>query len=184
MQLSLTPQQTGELRIVGIAYNLGTSSIQSSNSTSSLILNDGNLTGTTVTTSTSAATPGTGLTRSSYGNTINVRGKQRLEVQGPRLNNTKEEKVNKVYGPDCRLDLVIKQEMPILKVILSIIKLSDQCLYHSKFDEKDVCLLGQNKKKNAVSLSINLKINFYFTCLCSHLSMNCIFVIIYIYHIL
>ncbi|CAI9716399.1 particle complex subunit 8-like isoform X1 [Octopus vulgaris] len=118
VQLSLTPQQTGELRIVGIAYNLGTNSLQSSNSTNSLILNDGNLTGTTVTTSTSATTPGTGPTRANYSNSINVRGKQRLEVQGPRLNSNKEERASKVYGPDRRLDLVIKQQMPILKVEL------------------------------------------------------------------
>ena len=45
-----------------------------------------------------------------------MRGKQRLEVQGPRLNSKKEEMAQKVYGPDRRLDLVIQQEMPLLQV--------------------------------------------------------------------
>lgn len=49
-------------------------------------------------------------------NTVFVRGKQRLDVQGPRLNNTKEEKSSKAYGPDRRLDLVVQPEMPQLQV--------------------------------------------------------------------
>ena len=48
--------------------------------------------------------------------TVCVRGKQRLEVQGPRLNVTKEDKRGKVYGPDRRLDLLVQEEMPILDV--------------------------------------------------------------------
>ncbi|KAK3085582.1 hypothetical protein FSP39_005648 [Pinctada imbricata] len=86
VQISLVPQQTGELRVVGICYNLG-----------------------------SVLTEGNGL-KPTPSNTVFVRGKQKLEVQGPRLNSTKEEKSSKMYGPDRRLDLVIKPEMPQLQV--------------------------------------------------------------------
>ena len=54
--------------------------------------------------------------KASYVSTVHVRGKQRLEVQGPRLNSKKEEMAQKLYGPDRRLDLVIQQEMPLLQV--------------------------------------------------------------------
>jgi hypothetical protein len=54
--------------------------------------------------------------KSSASNTLCVRGKQKLEVQGPRLNTSKEEKASKMYGPDRRLDLVVQQEMPQLQV--------------------------------------------------------------------
>ncbi|KAJ8303460.1 hypothetical protein KUTeg_019856 [Tegillarca granosa] len=90
VQMTLTPHQTGELRVVGISYNLGVS--QSSFGVDS------------------------NGPKQSQSSLIQVRGKQKLEVQGPRLNNTKEEKASKVYGPDRRLDLVIQQEMPLLQV--------------------------------------------------------------------
>lgn len=86
IQFTLTPHQTGELRIVGICYNL-----------SSSLTDDRNI-------------------KPSPANTVFVRGKQRLDVQGPRLNNTKEEKSSKAYGPDRRLDLVVQPEMPQLQV--------------------------------------------------------------------
>ncbi|XP_025115248.1 trafficking protein particle complex subunit 8-like isoform X3 [Pomacea canaliculata] len=104
--LSLVPRQGGELRVVGIAYNLGTSSV-AQNSTPAPVGNDISLPSST---GSSAAKP-------SYISTICVRGKQRLEVQGPRLNVSKEEKTGKVYGPDRRLDLVVQEEMPILNVM-------------------------------------------------------------------
>ena len=44
-----------------------------------------------------------------------------LEVQGQRLNNTKEEKANKMYGPDRRLDVVIVPPMPKLEVHLIVL---------------------------------------------------------------
>lgn len=91
--MTLTPHQMGELRIAGIAYNLGG------------VLAEGN------------------GPKPSLPNTIHVRGKQKLEVQGLRLNSTKEEKANKMYGPDRRLDLVIKQEMPLLQVPPTILTL-------------------------------------------------------------
>uniref|UniRef100_A0A8C0KH73 Trafficking protein particle complex subunit 8 n=1 Tax=Canis lupus dingo TaxID=286419 RepID=A0A8C0KH73_CANLU len=47
---------------------------------------------------------------------MSVRGRQDLEIQGPRLNNTKEEKTSIKYGPDRRLDPIITAEMPLLEV--------------------------------------------------------------------
>uniref|UniRef100_A0A672KWN7 Trafficking protein particle complex subunit 8 n=1 Tax=Sinocyclocheilus grahami TaxID=75366 RepID=A0A672KWN7_SINGR len=45
-----------------------------------------------------------------------VRGQQNLEIQGPRLNMTKEEKTSVGYGPDRRLDPIITPPMPLLEV--------------------------------------------------------------------
>ncbi|KAF4099357.1 trafficking protein particle complex subunit 8 isoform X1 [Onychostoma macrolepis] len=45
-----------------------------------------------------------------------VRGQQNLEIQGPRLNMTKEEKTSVKYGPDRRLDPIITPPMPLLEV--------------------------------------------------------------------
>uniref|UniRef100_A0A8C0YT32 Trafficking protein particle complex subunit 8 n=1 Tax=Cyprinus carpio carpio TaxID=630221 RepID=A0A8C0YT32_CYPCA len=45
-----------------------------------------------------------------------VRGQQNLEIQGPRLNMTKEEKTSVRYGPDHRLDPIITPPMPLLEV--------------------------------------------------------------------
>ena len=105
--LSLVPRQAGELRVVGLAYNLGTSSLaQNAPLTSAAVAAD----------SASAGRGSTTSAKPSYISTVYVRGKQRLEVQGPRLNVSKEEKTGKVYGPDRRLDLVVLEEMPILNV--------------------------------------------------------------------
>ncbi|KAG9282782.1 trafficking protein particle complex subunit 8 isoform X1 [Astyanax mexicanus] len=45
-----------------------------------------------------------------------VRGRQDLEIQGPRLNMTKEEKTSVRHGPDRRLDPIITPPMPLLEV--------------------------------------------------------------------
>uniref|UniRef100_W5K4I0 Trafficking protein particle complex subunit 8 n=1 Tax=Astyanax mexicanus TaxID=7994 RepID=W5K4I0_ASTMX len=45
-----------------------------------------------------------------------VRGRQDLEIQGPRLNMTKEEKTSVTHGPDRRLDPIITPPMPLLEV--------------------------------------------------------------------
>uniref|UniRef100_A0A671LI97 Trafficking protein particle complex 8 n=1 Tax=Sinocyclocheilus anshuiensis TaxID=1608454 RepID=A0A671LI97_9TELE len=45
-----------------------------------------------------------------------VRGQQNLEIQGSRLNMTKEEKTSVTYGPDHRLDPIIAPPMPLLEV--------------------------------------------------------------------
>ena len=50
---------------------------------------------------------------------VSVRGKVNLEVQGPRLNSSKEEKSAKMYGPDRRLDLLVTPAMPLLEVSFS-----------------------------------------------------------------
>ena len=52
----------------------------------------------------------------SYASSISVLGQLTLDVQGPRLNTTKEEKTGKVYGPDRRLDLIVAPPMPKLQV--------------------------------------------------------------------
>lgn len=53
------------------------------------------------------------------GDLICVRGQQNLEIQGPRLNITKEEKTSVTYGSDRRLDPIITPPMPLLEVCLS-----------------------------------------------------------------
>lgn len=81
--------------MVALAYNLGTSSQ-----------------------GTNVSVPGVEPlnAKPSFISGVSVRGKQRLEVQGPRLNASKDEKTSKVYGPDRRLDLVIQPRMPHLQV--------------------------------------------------------------------
>ncbi|KAG9478979.1 hypothetical protein GDO78_012579 [Eleutherodactylus coqui] len=95
-RLKLLPQQTGELHILGIVYNLST--IQSTNS----------LDGVTP--------PNNVPTGKFISNGMSVRGRQDLEIQGPRLNGTKEEKTSIQYGPDRRLDPIIAPQMPLLEV--------------------------------------------------------------------
>ncbi|XP_005105619.1 trafficking protein particle complex subunit 8 [Aplysia californica] len=101
IHLTLTPRQPGQLRVVGLAYNLGTSSLAQN---SSLQQEVG---------SSSMSAP----SKPSYTTSVLVRGKQRLEPQGPRLNNSKEERTQQLYGPDRRLDLLIHEEMPSLDVV-------------------------------------------------------------------
>lgn len=62
------------------------------------------------------------------GDLMCVRGQQNLEIQGPRLNVTKEEKTSVRYGSDRRLDPIITPPMPLLEV----------CLSQSKFDLKGI----------------------------------------------
>ncbi|KAG9348071.1 hypothetical protein JZ751_004096 [Albula glossodonta] len=50
------------------------------------------------------------------GDGLTVRGRQDLEIQGPRLNSTKEEKTSVRHGPDRRLDPIISPPMPLLEV--------------------------------------------------------------------
>uniref|UniRef100_A0A8C0GT58 Trafficking protein particle complex subunit 8 n=1 Tax=Chelonoidis abingdonii TaxID=106734 RepID=A0A8C0GT58_CHEAB len=95
-RLKLFPHQTGELHILGVVYNLGT--IQGT------VMIDG-------------IDPSIGLQAGKFVyNGMSVRGRQDLEIQGPRLNNTKEEKTSIKYGPDRRLDPIITEEMPLLEV--------------------------------------------------------------------
>ncbi|XP_021562317.1 trafficking protein particle complex subunit 8 isoform X4 [Carlito syrichta] len=92
-RLKLFPHHVGELHILGVVYNLGT--VQ------------GQVDGI-------GALPGCHTGK--YSLSLSVRGKQDLEIQGPRLNNTKEEKTSIKYGPDRRLDPIITEEMPLLEV--------------------------------------------------------------------
>ncbi|XP_063057048.1 trafficking protein particle complex subunit 8 [Engraulis encrasicolus] len=85
-RLKLLPHQTGELQILGVVYNLGTGD-WGNTSTEGLPLGG-----------------------------LSVRGKQDLEIQGPRLNQTKEEKTSVKHGPDHRLDPIITPPMPLLEV--------------------------------------------------------------------
>uniref|UniRef100_K7FBI8 Trafficking protein particle complex subunit 8 n=1 Tax=Pelodiscus sinensis TaxID=13735 RepID=K7FBI8_PELSI len=95
-RLKLFPHQTGELHILGVVYNLGTSQ--------GTMMLDG-------------IDPSIGLQAGKFVcNGMSVRGRQDLEIQGPRLNNTKEEKTSITYGPDRRLDPIITEEMPLLEV--------------------------------------------------------------------
>uniref|UniRef100_A0A8B9RS85 Trafficking protein particle complex 8 n=1 Tax=Accipiter nisus TaxID=211598 RepID=A0A8B9RS85_9AVES len=95
-RLKLFPHQTGELHILGVVYNLGT--VQGA------VTLDG-------------IDPSIGLQTGKFvSNGLSVRGRQDLEIQGPRLNNTKEEKTSIKYGPDRRLDPIITEEMPLLEV--------------------------------------------------------------------
>ncbi|KAL0613451.1 Trafficking protein particle complex subunit 8, partial [Plecturocebus cupreus] len=94
-RLKLFPHHIGELHILGVVYNLGT--IQGSMTVDGI-----------------GALPGCHTGK--YSLSMSVRGKQDLEIQGPRLNNTKEEKTSVKYGPDRRLDPIIAEEMPLLEV--------------------------------------------------------------------
>uniref|UniRef100_A0A8C8K6D5 Trafficking protein particle complex 8 n=1 Tax=Oncorhynchus tshawytscha TaxID=74940 RepID=A0A8C8K6D5_ONCTS len=93
-RLKLLPHQTGQLNILGLVYNLA--------STSS--------TGDTINSTAASQTEGNIHMGTS------VRGRQDLEIQGPRLNQTKEEKTSVSHGPDRRLDPTITPPMPLLEV--------------------------------------------------------------------
>lgn len=49
-----------------------------------------------------------------------VRGKQDLMIRGPRLNQTKEDKMLVRHGPDRRLDPIITPSMPLMEVALTL----------------------------------------------------------------
>ncbi|NP_001085189.1 uncharacterized protein LOC432274 [Xenopus laevis] len=95
-RLKLFPNQTGELHILGVVYNLST--VQSSTGVDGLA-------------TTNSLSAGKFIS-----NGMSVRGRQELEIQGPRLNGTKEEKTSIQYGPDRRLDPIIAPQMPLLEV--------------------------------------------------------------------
>uniref|UniRef100_A0A667WW15 Trafficking protein particle complex subunit 8 n=1 Tax=Myripristis murdjan TaxID=586833 RepID=A0A667WW15_9TELE len=80
-RLKLLPHKTGQLNILGVAYNLATSS--SGDMSHNLLV---------------------------------VRGRQDLEIRGPRLNHTKEDKTLVRHGPDRRLDPIITPAMPLMEV--------------------------------------------------------------------
>uniref|UniRef100_A0A8C7MPC9 Trafficking protein particle complex subunit 8 n=1 Tax=Oncorhynchus kisutch TaxID=8019 RepID=A0A8C7MPC9_ONCKI len=63
-----------------------------------------------------ASTPSTGDSTINTTAGTSVRGRQDLEIQGPRLNQSKEEKTSVSHGPDRRLDPTITPPMPLLEV--------------------------------------------------------------------
>ncbi|XP_067086412.1 trafficking protein particle complex subunit 8 isoform X2 [Osmerus mordax] len=90
-RLRLLPHLTGQLHILGVAYNLASSP--------------------------STGEPANSVAGSqSEGEGLLVRGRQDLQIQGPRLNHTKEEKTSVCHGPDRRLDPTITPPMPLLEV--------------------------------------------------------------------
>nr|XP_020476529.1 trafficking protein particle complex subunit 8 [Monopterus albus] len=88
-RLKLLPHRTGQLNIVGVVYNLSAASLAE-------------------------------MTPSTDGQQITdltvVRGKQDLKIQGPRLNQTKEDKMLVRHGPDRRLEPIITPPMPLMEV--------------------------------------------------------------------
>lgn len=88
-RLRLLPHRTGQLNIVGVVYNLAAaSSGQMAPSTEGQQTFD----------------------------LMVVRGRQDLKIQGPRLNQTKEDKMLVRHGPDRRLDPIITPPMPLMEV--------------------------------------------------------------------
>uniref|UniRef100_A0A3B4U4U7 Trafficking protein particle complex subunit 8 n=1 Tax=Seriola dumerili TaxID=41447 RepID=A0A3B4U4U7_SERDU len=59
---------------------------------------------------------GVGNPSQQSGNVMVVRGKQDLNIRGPRLNQTKEDKMLVRHGPDRRLDPIITPSMPLMEV--------------------------------------------------------------------
>ncbi|XP_041647295.1 trafficking protein particle complex subunit 8 [Cheilinus undulatus] len=87
-RLRLLPHRIGHLNIVGVVYNLATaSSGEKAPSTEGQQTLD-----------------------------LIVRGRQDLKIRGPRLNQTKEDKMLVRHGPDHRLDPIITPPMPLMEV--------------------------------------------------------------------
>ncbi|KAG1675945.1 Trafficking protein particle complex subunit 8 [Nymphon striatum] len=87
--LNIKPRVIGELQILGISYGLGTS-VSNENENNH-------------------------FTQSSVNN-IKVIGQQYFNIQGPRLNNTKKERFDCIYGKDCRFNLKVVDALPLLQV--------------------------------------------------------------------
>ncbi|XP_037837247.1 trafficking protein particle complex subunit 8 isoform X2 [Kryptolebias marmoratus] len=88
-RLRLLPHRMGQLNIVGVVYDL----------TSPFI-------GDTTSNTEGQQTP----------NLMMVRGRQDLKIQGPRLNLTKEDKMQIRHNVDRRLDPIITPPMPLMEV--------------------------------------------------------------------
>ncbi|XP_041791493.1 trafficking protein particle complex subunit 8 [Chelmon rostratus] len=88
-RLRLLPHRTGQLNIVGVVYNLA------------------------------AGSSGEMAPSTEGQQTLDlmvVRGRQDLKIRGPRLNQTKEDKMLVRHGPDQRLDPIITPPMPLMEV--------------------------------------------------------------------
>ncbi|XP_075997687.1 trafficking protein particle complex subunit 8 isoform X2 [Genypterus blacodes] len=87
-RLRLLPHRTGQLNIQGVVYNLA------------------------------ATSSGDTVQGTEDQQTLDwvVRGRQDLQIRGPRLNQTKEDKMLVRHGPDRRLDPIITPPMPLMEV--------------------------------------------------------------------
>ncbi|XP_078254155.1 trafficking protein particle complex subunit 8 isoform X2 [Rhinoraja longicauda] len=138
-RLKLLPRLTGELHILGVVYNLSTVSSAlkqdglDSSSGTQIAANCLNVSspymaksGMKPQTTHNLHQPssmdqleyyhGLSWTEGKVPQGLSVRGHQDLEIQGPRLNNTKEEKTSVKYGSDRRLDPIITETKPLLEV--------------------------------------------------------------------
>ncbi|XP_068449315.1 trafficking protein particle complex subunit 8 isoform X2 [Clinocottus analis] len=88
-RLRLLPHRTGQLNIVGVVYNLAAAS---------------------------SGEPAPSSDGQQALELMVVRGRQDLKIQGPRLNQTKEEKMLVQHGQDRRLDPIITPPMPLMEV--------------------------------------------------------------------
>ncbi|MEQ2219875.1 hypothetical protein XENOCAPTIV_026599 [Xenoophorus captivus] len=97
----MLPHRTGQLNIVGVIYNLTSSQFgeTSSNADGQQMLDS-----------------------------MIIRGRQDLKIQGPRLNLTKEDKMMLRHGTDRRLEPIITPPMPLMEVTLK----HSCCLVRSK----------------------------------------------------
>ena len=93
-RLTIVPCETGQLRILGLKYNLSSVAISGP-------VDDG------------FSTPAESHPAVSA---VSIQGRLDLQLKGPRLNSTKVEKTSVVYGQDNRLNLVVVPAMPLLKV--------------------------------------------------------------------
>lgn len=87
-RLRLLPHRTGNLNVVGVVYNLAAAS-------------------------SGETAPTEGQQKLEL---LVVRGQQDLKIQGPRLNQTKEDKMMVRHGPDRRLEPIITPPMPLMEV--------------------------------------------------------------------
>ncbi len=110
LHLSIKPHQTGELHVLGITYNLSAQSTAGANQIPAKDVGNKEV----------PDSPKVILKRptSFASSVVSVQGRQDLDIQGPRLNSTKQERCSVVYGPDRRLDLVVAPPMPLLEVCL------------------------------------------------------------------
>ncbi|XP_067368417.1 trafficking protein particle complex subunit 8 isoform X2 [Channa argus] len=93
-RLRLLPHRTGQLNIGGVVYNLAAaSSGEIGPNAEDFLLSTGQQT-----------------------MDLMVCGRQDLKIQGPRLNQTKEDKMLVRHGPDRRLDPIITSPMPLMEV--------------------------------------------------------------------
>ncbi|XP_022096139.1 trafficking protein particle complex subunit 8-like isoform X2 [Acanthaster planci] len=113
VHLSVIPQQTGELHILGIAYSLAGQQNPNAKDEITVINDSGNRENpdSPLKTNKKGSHHGAGV--------ITVQGGQELDIQGPRLNSTKVERCSIMYGPDRRLDPVVVPPMPLLEAVFT-----------------------------------------------------------------